>query len=402
MKILKENLPWIAPTAALLLVATGAFDSGENTLFDRLQGAETVQAATPATAAPQANVVALGSTIPTPQTPDIAGSTADQLSAIVDAATAELEIIETPEVARAVPLSNAILPEIEPDPVVEASTDPVASIGDDPAAFFANAQANLAASSSCGDDLRALASEARIYFPSGGLAGADAGLAQARLIGQVLRDCPGYSIQVEGHSDPSGDPQINLELSAQRAEAVVARLAASGIDTSNFIAKGFGDTVPSNVRGTQPAAYYDRRVEFSVVEQVQRASFAPAAATPWQSSACAESLNALFDQTKLYYAPGSITVPHADMESVFNLAAEAASCGDVRVRIVGQHADQPGSRESVATGRLRALAVMNTLVAAGFQSQDILIGAPSWSVSVPGQPGLPNSRVDFEVVPVDG
>ena len=28
----------------------------------------------------------------------------------------------------------------------------------------------------------------------------------------------------------------------------------------------------------------------------------------------------------------------------------------------------------------------------------ILIGAPSRSVDVPGQPGLPNSRIDFQII----
>ena len=283
----------------------------------------------------------------------------------------------------------------------EALTTEIVGIVDDPAAFFANAQANLAAADNCENDLVALSRDARIYFPSGGLAGADAGLAQARLIGQVLRGCPGFIVQVEGHSDPSGDSQINLRLSQKRAESVVTRLAASGIDTTNFIAKGFGDVQPSGVTGVDSAAFYDRRVEFSIIKS-DAAIGAGVARNSWQQSGCVAELQAHVDQTRLFYGPGSITVPSADMESVYQLAAEAASCDGAMLRVVGHHSDDPGAREGASTGRLRALAIMNTLVATGFAADQIIVGAPSWSRGIPGQPGLPNSRVDFEVVLSEG
>ena len=58
-------------------------------------------------------------------------------------------------------------------------------------------------------------------------------MAQARLIGVIAQNCPGVTIQIEGHSDPSGDPQVNLRLSQKRADSVLSRIAAAGIDTSN-------------------------------------------------------------------------------------------------------------------------------------------------------------------------
>ena len=135
-----------------------------------------------------------------------------------------------------------------------------------------------------------------------------------------------------------------------------------------------------------------------MIEQVQQASFGTTAANPWQASACVSQLEPMFSQTKVFYAPGSITAPSADLDAVFELAREAQACPNLRLRVVGHHADLPGTREGASTGRLRALALMNTLVAAGFPSDQILVGAPSWSVSIPGQPGLPNSRVDFQMV----
>lgn len=400
MKFLKENLPWMAPTAAVILLATGFLDrdSSQEPATDRtpVVAAAPVAAITPEPAAAQVAVAVPSPTAPSPTAPD--ASAADVLADLV---------AQTSEVTRAAPQPTFVAPE----PVVEASVD--TSIIDDPAAFFAGAQANLSPQDHCGDDLRALAESARIYFPSGGLAGADAGLAQARLMGQVLGSCPGFAVIVGGHSDPSGDPAINLELSQQRAESVVARLAASGIDTSRFTARGFGDQQPSGLTGPEGPEYYDRRVEFTVVvqpeeqfdapAQVETAQVATAQVAPVQSlSACALQLEPLVAQTKGFYSPNSITLPAADLDQVMRLATEAARCGDVKLRIIGQHANEPGARESATQGRMRALAIMNTLVASGFDSDNILLGAPSWSQDIPGQPGLPNSRVDFQLVPSEG
>lgn len=249
--------------------------------------------------------------------------------------------------------------------------------------------------------MASLAASARIYFPSSGLAGADNGLSQARLLGQVLKTCPGFEIQVEGHSDPSGDPVINQRLSLQRAEAIVVRLAASGLDTTQFQAVGFGDTQPSNVTGTEPDEYYDRRVEFSVIEKTD-APMVASATNVWQQSQCVTDLQAKIDQTRIFYGAGSITVSADEMETVYQLAEQAAQCDGAFLRVIGQHADAPGTREGPSTGRLRALAIMNTLVSAGFEADQIIVSAPSWSVGIAGQPALPNSRVDFDIVENQG
>jgi len=375
MKIIKDNLPWVASVAVLLFLGANFVDRDT---FQFGTATPEVAEVVPVRAAvqPESTLDEIAAVAPS--------TTAQELTAIIQEAA-------EPEVTRTAPLETSIAPLIEPEPEVqEIASGP--TIADDPAAFFASAQANLATDDACGDDLRALAAEARIYFPSGGLSGADAGLAQARLLSKVLAECPGYILQVEGHSDPSGDPQINLALSKQRAEAVVSRIASAGIDVSRLVPVGYGDQRPSNVRGTQDPAYYDRRVEFTVVaqEQTQLASFSTTSNT-WQPTACATDLVAVADRTKVYYAPRSITVPSDDLRAVMQLAVQAANCNGAKLRIVGQHLGDAGTRESITTGRHRALAIMNTLVAAG-----------SWSEAIPGQPGLPNSRVDFQIVATQG
>jgi outer membrane protein OmpA-like peptidoglycan-associated protein len=113
-------------------------------------------------------------------------------------------------------------------------------------------------------------------------------------------------------------------------------------------------------------------------------------------------LQVKLDRARIFYNEGSITVTASEMDSVYLLAAEAARCDGALLQVVGQHSDAVGSREGPATGRLRALAIMNTLVSAGFAADEIIVTAPSWSESIAGQPALPNSRVDFTLVDVRG
>lgn len=388
MSFLKENIVWIAPTAAIVLVATGFLDRENSFSFfgsDRQQTEITdAQFEQQRLAEFNASVVAaLANPIDTtPAATDVDPATADTASV---------------DVTRNAPVD---LLEVAPVPQVAPAAQAAPFDSDSAADFFASAQANLAVANNCEQELGELAASARIYFPTGGLSAEEAGLSAARLLGMVLKDCPGYGVQVEGHSDPSGDSRSNQVLSKQRAEAVINRLAASGIDTAGFAAVGFGDTRPSNVRGEKTAAYYDRRVEFSIVQSAQKASV-NFSAKPWQEPVAADCVAELATKAALarqYYAPGSIIAPAGEMGAVIALATEVAQCDGAWLRIVGQHSDRAGNRENVSTGRLRALAMRNALLSAGYTQGRILVGAPSYAVNVDGEPGLPQSRVDFQVV----
>jgi outer membrane protein OmpA-like peptidoglycan-associated protein len=266
--------------------------------------------------------------------------------------------------------------------------------------FFAAAQADLARNTQCIDELRVLALRARVYFPSGGLTATQEGIGQARVLGLLAQQCPGVSIRVEGHSDPPGDPVINQRLSLERAQSIVARIAASGIDVSLFEAVGRGSAVPSLVRGAKSSAYYDRRVEFLVVETAQLASlvaptFGAAAESQFQTAACVGQLQAAVQGASIEYAPRGMTVNDSDMALASLLAGIAANCPEARLRLVGQHSDDPRAREDGSTGRLRSVVLMTELVNAGFPSNQLILGAPSCATLIDG---LSDSRVDFEVI----
>jgi outer membrane protein OmpA-like peptidoglycan-associated protein len=393
MSFFKENIVWIAPTAAIVLVATGFLDRDNGfSLFSKDQP----QTETTDQQFEQQRLADFNASVVAALASPATGKPAPQVSSGAELETGNEASLE---VTRNAPLDLLqVAPTQAPQVALASQAAPFDS--DSAADFFASAQANLAVANNCEQDLGDLAASARIYFPTGGLSAEEAGLSAARLLGMVLKDCPGYGVQVEGHSDPSGDSRANQVLSKQRAEAVINRLAASGIDTAGFAAVGFGDTRPSGVKGEKSAAYYDRRVEFSIVQSAQKASV-NFSAKPWQEPAAADCVAQLATKAALarqYYAPGSIIAPAGEMGAVIELATEVAQCDGAWLRIVGQHSDRAGSRENVSTGRLRALAMRNALLSAGYTQGRILVGAPSYAVNVDGEPGLPQSRVDFQVV----
>lgn len=406
-KIIK-HLPWIAPTVAILAVGSGFLDR-INISFDGADSdvAQTAPAPAPVDEAAAA-LAAVEPVAPAASTPVQAPETvAQQLAALLNEANTDVAPAADVDVTRNIGFSiDTLQAATDTALAAEPAAAPVAApavaqpqsnaVGAD---FFAAAQANLARDRQCIDDLKTLSSQARVYFPSGGVTAEQAGLEQARLLGVLAQQCPGVVIQVEGHSDPSGNPVVNQRLSLERAEAVVARVIASGVDASLFQAVGRGDGVPSLVRGPQPQSYYDRRVEFSIVETAQQASFtAPAFAAPgtnFRVAACVSQLQSAVQGASIEYAPRGMTISDTDFALAARLANIAASCPDARLRIVGQHSDDPRASEDASTGRLRAVVLMSRLVNQGFPSEQLILGAPSDAQPVAG---LSDSRVDFDVI----
>lgn len=84
-------------------------------------------------------------------------------------------------------------------------------------------------------------------------------------IKQVLTDNPTYLIEVRGHTDNVGKPELNLALSDKRAASVKDYLVSKGIDPKRITSKGFGDTRPVAPNKTAAGKAKNRRVEFTVI-----------------------------------------------------------------------------------------------------------------------------------------
>jgi len=96
---------------------------------------------------------------------------------------------------------------------------------------------------------------------------ADISRASYRLLDRLAAaagKCPAASIQVQGHTDSVGSREMNLRLSRERAESVVAYLTRKGVDASRLSAEGFGPDRPAGSNRTRAGRERNRRTEFKV------------------------------------------------------------------------------------------------------------------------------------------
>ena len=82
-------------------------------------------------------------------------------------------------------------------------------------------------------------------------------------------------VEIQGHTDNSGDRQLNMRLSQRRAQAVQHWLVQHGVESMRLMAKGYGPTRPVVPNITQQNRARNRRVQFRIV---RRADVAAAAA----------------------------------------------------------------------------------------------------------------------------
>jgi OOP family OmpA-OmpF porin len=77
---------------------------------------------------------------------------------------------------------------------------------------------------------------------------------------------PAVHFEIAGHTDRSGPAQYNLQLSKDRAQAVVNYLVTQGVSSSQLVARGYGETKPLRTELTKDAENTNRRVEFTVLK----------------------------------------------------------------------------------------------------------------------------------------
>ena len=80
-------------------------------------------------------------------------------------------------------------------------------------------------------------------------------------VAQILADNPNMTLEVQGHTDSRGEPDVNQRVSQQRAESVTKYLQARGVAAARLTAKGYGETRPIESNRTSQGRAINRRVE---------------------------------------------------------------------------------------------------------------------------------------------
>lgn len=109
-----------------------------------------------------------------------------------------------------------------------------------------------------------LSRSGNIYFKPGSARLADTSAPLLSTVADIIRRCPGLTIQVAGHTDSVGSAVQNQRLSESRAASVVAFLRDAGVSTQGITVVGFGEDRPIADNGTDDGRGRNRRIEFSV------------------------------------------------------------------------------------------------------------------------------------------
>ena len=81
----------------------------------------------------------------------------------------------------------------------------------------------------------------------------------------IMKNNPDSYVTVHGHTDNTGNANLNMTLSQKRADAIKNYLLNKGIADNKVVTKGFGDTIPIADNKTPEGRAKNRRTEINLV-----------------------------------------------------------------------------------------------------------------------------------------
>lgn len=106
-----------------------------------------------------------------------------------------------------------------------------------------------------------------VYFETGSATVAERSFALLDAIASTMNENPQVRrVEIQGHTDSSGESDANQVLSQERADAVRLYLLDAGVDAERLDAKGYGESQPVESDGADNGEPMNRRVEFVIVE----------------------------------------------------------------------------------------------------------------------------------------
>jgi len=86
------------------------------------------------------------------------------------------------------------------------------------------------------------------------------------MVADSLKDNPTVRVEIRGHTDSTGNAELNRDLSHQRASAVRDVLIQLGVEPQRLVAVGYGEDYPIADNGTPSGRGRNRRVEIHRID----------------------------------------------------------------------------------------------------------------------------------------
>lgn len=122
------------------------------------------------------------------------------------------------------------------------------------------------AADACDGRLTQVQQNARIEFETGSARLNAASRQMLENMPAILDGCPeNVRVLVAGHTDNEGDAGLNLRLSRQRARSVFDTLVRAGVDPSDLVSQGYGETKPIADNSTEEGRAQNRRIDIALM-----------------------------------------------------------------------------------------------------------------------------------------
>ncbi|NNE13874.1 MAG: OmpA family protein [Saprospiraceae bacterium] len=84
-------------------------------------------------------------------------------------------------------------------------------------------------------------------------------------VAALIGENENVKVELSGHTDSTGDDDLNMALSEARAKAVRNYLLEKGVSSASIIAKGYGETAPIDSNETPEGRQNNRRTELKIL-----------------------------------------------------------------------------------------------------------------------------------------
>ena len=179
-----------------------------------------------------------------------------------------------PATQQSAALQATAAPQAEPAALQQASQPPtpappaapqqpeVAALAEPPF----EAETDPSVNRKCQRAINAAMSGHYIFFLSDGDTIAPESVDLLKRVAKAAQQCPRSPIEIGGHTDATGSPTHNLELSERRAGSVLEALVGSGVKRARLSAVGYGEQKPTTTNKTPEGRATNRRIEFVVAQ----------------------------------------------------------------------------------------------------------------------------------------